>query len=326
MQIVHLRLKKHSSDHAVAELKMLNTRGLTFQFHSIERGGGGSQAPMVAMAQSFSTLLLSSCPSTPTRIPSSSCSPPSRHHGGRRRSRSVAAASSLHLSPEDVAELVRNKVLIAATAASAVGQLCKPFTSSGKDGAGVDLRAAVRSGGMPSTHSAAVVAVATSLGLERGFADSIFGMSVVFAAIVMYDAQGVRREVGNHARVLNKLLTLREKITQNPDDNSSSNSTSELHSSKPETVAEFVSVAEKLGSSSQGSTANPYPIHSSRTKSSRSNTLQSSETEVTEFTQLKEAYAEECDRLSESVGHTELQVAAGALLGFLVTLVVYATL
>jgi hypothetical protein len=33
------------------------------------------------------------------------------------------------------------------------------------------------------------VAVATSLGLERGFADSIFGMSVVFAAIVMYDAQ-----------------------------------------------------------------------------------------------------------------------------------------
>lgn len=35
----------------------------------------------------------------------------------------------------------------------------------------------------------AVVAVTTSLGLERGFADSIFGMSVVFAVIVMYDAQ-----------------------------------------------------------------------------------------------------------------------------------------
>uniref|UniRef100_A0A0E0HRX0 Uncharacterized protein n=1 Tax=Oryza nivara TaxID=4536 RepID=A0A0E0HRX0_ORYNI len=289
----------------------------------------------MAMAQSllgvpFSRLLpssSSSSPPTPTTIPppplpSSSWSPPSR-----RRRRAVAAASSLHLAPEDIAELVRNKkVLIAATAASAVGQLCKPFTSSGKDGAAgaFDLRAAVRSGGMPSTHSAAVVAVATSLGLERGFADSIFGMSVVFAAIVMYDAQGVRREVGNHARVLNKLLTLRE-ITQNPDSNSLSSSTSELHSSKPETVAELVSVAEKLGSS-QGSSANPFPIHSSGTKSSRLNALQSSETEVTEFTQLKEAYTEECDRLSESVGHTELQVAAGALLGFLVTLVFYATL
>uniref|UniRef100_A0A0E0E2I4 Uncharacterized protein n=1 Tax=Oryza meridionalis TaxID=40149 RepID=A0A0E0E2I4_9ORYZ len=243
------------------------------------------------MAQSllpFSRLLPSSSSSPPTipPLPSScSCSPPSR------RRRAVAAASSLHLAPEDIAELVWNKVLIAATAASAVGQLCKPFTSSGKDGAaGVDLRAAVRSGGMPSTHSA-----------------------------------GVRREVGNHARVLNKLLTLREKITQNPDDNSLSSSTSELHSSKPETVAELVSVAEKLGSS-QDSSANPFPIHSSGTKSSRLNALQSSETEVTEFTQLKEAYAEECDRLSESVGHTELQVAAGALLGFLVTLVVYATL
>uniref|UniRef100_A0A0D9WQV6 Uncharacterized protein n=1 Tax=Leersia perrieri TaxID=77586 RepID=A0A0D9WQV6_9ORYZ len=214
------------------------------------------------------------------------------------------------------------KVLIAATAASALGQLAKPFTSSG---AGVDLRAAVRSGGMPSTHSAAVVAVATSLGLERGFADSIFGMSVVFAAIVMYDAQGVRREVGNHARVLNKLLTLQEKMTQYPEDDCLANSTSKLHSSKPETVAELVPVPEKAGSS-QGSIASTYPRHSSGTSSSRLNALQSSETELTELAELKEAYSEECNRLSESVGHTELQVAAGALLGFLVTLVVYATL
>ncbi|KAG8075613.1 hypothetical protein GUJ93_ZPchr0006g41075 [Zizania palustris] len=251
----------------------------------------------------------------PAASSSSSWSPPSPAHGGRRRD--VAVASALHLGPEELAELARNKVLIAATVASAVGQLSKPFTSA-MNGGGVDLRAAVRSGGMPSTHSAAVVAVASSLGLERGFADSIFGMSVVFAAIVMYDAQGVRREVGNHARILKKLWTLREKTTQNLEDDCLASFPSELQSSKPETVAELVPVPEKLGSS-QGSIASPYP------RTSRLKALQSSDPELTEFTELKEAYAE-CSRLSESVGHTELQVAAGALLGFVVSLVVYATL
>jgi acid phosphatase family membrane protein YuiD len=48
------------------------------------------------------------------------------------------------------------KVLIAATVASAIGQLSKPFTSgkNGGAGAGLDLRTVFRSGGMPSTHSA----------------------------------------------------------------------------------------------------------------------------------------------------------------------------
>ena len=48
------------------------------------------------------------------------------------------------------------KVLIAATVASAIGQLSKPFTSgkNGGAGAGLDLRTVFRSEGMPSTHSA----------------------------------------------------------------------------------------------------------------------------------------------------------------------------
>ncbi|XP_042422028.1 uncharacterized protein LOC122009799 [Zingiber officinale] len=58
---------------------------------------------------------------------------------------------------------------------------------------------------MPSAHSAAVTAAATLLGLDRGFSDSVFGMSVVFAALFMYDAQGARREVGIHAKILNKI-------------------------------------------------------------------------------------------------------------------------
>ncbi|KAL6602788.1 hypothetical protein ACP70R_043149 [Stipagrostis hirtigluma subsp. patula] len=239
-------------------------------------------------------------------LPSSSSWSPPGGCGARRRA-VAAAASSLHLGPAEIAELARNKVLIAATVASAIGQLSKPFTS-GKNGGGLNLRTAFRSGGMPSTHSAGVVAVATSLGLERGFADSVFGMSVVFAAIVMYDAQGVRREVGNHAKVLNRFLALREKT-----------------GSEVDMASVLISVPEEAVSSSPSS-VNRSSRHSSMTESRRSNAPQSSELETTELNELKQAYIEEGYRLSESVGHTELQVAVGALLGFVVSLLVYAIL
>ncbi|RCV21827.1 hypothetical protein SEVIR_4G137200v4 [Setaria viridis] len=253
-------------------------------------------------------------PPPPAFSPSASTSRTSASHvpvcGPRRRA--IAATASLHLGPGEVAELARNKVLIAATMASAIGQLSKPFTSgkNGGTGSGLDLKTVFRSGGMPSTHSASVVAVATSLGLERGFADSVFGMSVVFAAIVMYDAQGVRREVGNHAKVLNKFWILREKVPQD----------SEL-----DMASEFVSVTEEVISSNR-SNASPSPRRSSRAESPRLNRLRSSEPDVTDLTEVNSSYIEEGYLLSESVGHTELQVTVGALLGFIVSLAVYATL
>ncbi|KGX86720.1 divergent PAP2 family protein [Pontibacillus litoralis] len=60
-------------------------------------------------------------------------------------------------------------------------------------------------GGMPSSHSAAVTALATSIGLENGFHSNLFAMSCVFAIIVMFDATGVRRQAGEQAIVLNQL-------------------------------------------------------------------------------------------------------------------------
>ncbi|XP_047082512.1 uncharacterized protein LOC124693100 [Lolium rigidum] len=252
-------------------------------------------------------------PSAATSPSSSSWSPP--RHGPPRCRRALTAASSLHLGPEDFAELVHNKVLIAATAASLIGQLAKPFTSGGDVGKIDIIKVAARSGGMPSTHSAAVVAVTTSLALERGFADSIFGMSVVFASIVMYDAQGVRREVGKHARLLNKLWTLRDQTTQDQEDGGDLvNSTSEPHIAN----REMASVPQDA-STSQRSNTMSFSRRSAATKLLRSNALRSSESELTELT-------EEYSRLSESVGHTEAQVAVGALLGFVVSLAVYATL
>lgn len=61
-------------------------------------------------------------------------------------------------------------------------------------------------GGMPSSHSALVSSLATAVGHEVGLGSPLFAATVVFAAVVMYDAAGVRRTVGTHARVLNLLL------------------------------------------------------------------------------------------------------------------------
>lgn len=61
-------------------------------------------------------------------------------------------------------------------------------------------------GGMPSSHSAVVCSLATLIGKEYGLNSAIFGLSVILALVVMYDAAGVRRAAGNQARLLNKII------------------------------------------------------------------------------------------------------------------------
>jgi len=70
----------------------------------------------------------------------------------------------------------------------------------------LDWRRLVGSGGMPSSHSAMVVALMLSVGLIEGFDTSAFGICVVLSLIVMYDAIGVRRETGTQATVINRIL------------------------------------------------------------------------------------------------------------------------
>jgi len=70
------------------------------------------------------------------------------------------------------------------------------------------------SGGMPSSHSAMVTAVTIAIGLTQGFASPIFAIAFVVAMVVIYDAIGVRRQAGDHARVLN--LMIDELLTGHP--------------------------------------------------------------------------------------------------------------
>lgn len=60
-------------------------------------------------------------------------------------------------------------------------------------------------GGMPSSHSAAVTALCTGIAIEHGLDSPLFAISTVFAIIVMFDATGVRRHAGEQATVLNRL-------------------------------------------------------------------------------------------------------------------------
>lgn len=62
------------------------------------------------------------------------------------------------------------------------------------------------SGGMPSVHSATVSSLATTALLLGGAASPLFGITGVFAAIVMYDSLGVRRSAGEQAKTLNRLI------------------------------------------------------------------------------------------------------------------------
>lgn len=64
----------------------------------------------------------------------------------------------------------------------------------------------IGTGGMPSSHAAGVVALATACGLEQGFDSVVFGLASVFAIVTMFDAQGVRRETGQQAEILNKIM------------------------------------------------------------------------------------------------------------------------
>ena len=60
-------------------------------------------------------------------------------------------------------------------------------------------------GGMPSSHSAVVCALATLVARAEGVTSPIFAVTVIFAAVVMYDAAGVRRAAGKQAKLLNKI-------------------------------------------------------------------------------------------------------------------------
>lgn len=101
--------------------------------------------------------------------------------------------------------LLANTPLVAAFAATLIAQLFKLALVLATERRWAPERL-LETGGMPSSHSAAVAALATSLGSIYGLGHPYFAIAVVFATIVMYDATGIRRAAGEHAELLNDLV------------------------------------------------------------------------------------------------------------------------
>jgi acid phosphatase family membrane protein YuiD len=70
----------------------------------------------------------------------------------------------------------------------------------------IQLAYLTSAGGMPSSHSAVVVALAMRVGMDEGVRSPIFAVAFVFAGVVLYDAAGIRRAVSVQARILNRML------------------------------------------------------------------------------------------------------------------------
>ncbi len=64
----------------------------------------------------------------------------------------------------------------------------------------------VDTGGMPSSHAATVSALACAIGLRYGLRSPVFAITLVFAWIILMDAQGFRRSAGKQAEILNVIL------------------------------------------------------------------------------------------------------------------------
>ena len=65
---------------------------------------------------------------------------------------------------------------------------------------------AFANGGMPSSHTATVTTLAILVGHQAGVAAPVFSLVIVFALYVVFEATGLRQEVGQQARLLNEFM------------------------------------------------------------------------------------------------------------------------
>ena len=141
------------------------------------------------------------------------------------------------------------------------------------------------SGGMPSSHSSLVVALTIGMARVEGFRSPVFALTLAFAAVVMYDAMGVRRAAGEQAKTINWMLGSYKDFWD---------------ILKVHPLLEFEDEEEnditETETDTESETANPP------------------EGEMPSVGKARKA-------LKEYLGHTPLEVMAGALLGILIAMI-----
>lgn len=105
----------------------------------------------------------------------------------------------------DLLDLLDNRVLLAALLGWLIAQILKVVLVFWEEKR-LDFSRMVGSGGMPSSHSALITAMAVSVGKYAGLDSIAFAIAASVALVVMYDAANVRREAGRQAELLNKIV------------------------------------------------------------------------------------------------------------------------
>ncbi|MGN1314416.1 MAG: divergent PAP2 family protein [Lachnospiraceae bacterium] len=104
-------------------------------------------------------------------------------------------------------ELIQNKILISSAAGWVIAQVLKTVIYVVLNHEFVAERL-VGGGGMPSSHSSTVCALAAACAIEYGADSFEFAVTAILSLVVMYDAIGVRQETGKQAKILNDMIEL----------------------------------------------------------------------------------------------------------------------
>ena len=114
---------------------------------------------------------------------------------------------------EVLKDLASNKPLVIAAIAWFVAGILKVLVEL-RVNKKLSIMRVMGAGGMPSSHTSTVIALAISLGYYEGIKSPIFALAVIFTIIVIHDAVGVRLETGKQSKVLNTLINESETFKE----------------------------------------------------------------------------------------------------------------
>lgn len=98
-----------------------------------------------------------------------------------------------------------HRIGLAALASGIAAQALKPFIDVVRAQGFRPLRV-LDTGGMPSSHTAVVTTLTIGVAVYQGVSSPLFAVSLIMSLYFVFEATGLRQEVGNQARILNEIV------------------------------------------------------------------------------------------------------------------------